>query len=77
LLSFILIVWADSDEIADLDAIAFIAMAPALVPWAAAYPAPVAPNPFMAVPTGNAVTATAVTAMHLDDIIHGRGGGNP
>jgi hypothetical protein len=71
-----LILGANPDEIADFDAIAFITMAPALVPWAAAYAAPFAPGPSMTVPAGIALTAAAVTAMHLDDILRSRGGGN-
>jgi hypothetical protein len=72
-----LIVGANPDEIANFDAIAFITMAPTLIPWAAAYPAPLTPNPSMAVPTGRALTAATVTAVHLDNIFRSRGGGNP
>ena len=72
-----LILGANPDEIADFDAIAFITMAPTLIPWAATYPAPLAPNPSMAVPAGSALTAATVTAMHLDDVFRSRGGGNP
>jgi hypothetical protein len=73
---FILIVGANPDEIPDIDAVALITMPPTLIPWAAAYPAPLAPNPYMAVPTVGAATAATVTAMHLDDITCGCSGGN-